>query len=396
MWKITKLGNVCKIQSGNSIPVKEKELLYRNVNEGLPYVATKDVGFDGVIDYENGVRIPLNHSSKFRLSKKNSILVCGEGGSAGRKIAFSNKDCHFVNKLFSISTDREMVSKYVYYYTLSNYFQNQFKKSMNGLIGGVSLSKIKGFQITYPPFSEQQRIVAKLDSAFANIDKAILLKQNSIINLNKFFKTELNNFFQVNSTNWKDTALGEYYDVRDGTHDSPKYVAQGIPLVTSKNLKKGKIDLTKIKYIKNEDYLNIKKRSGVSVGDVLMAMIGTIGNPVVVKRDNTFAIKNVALFKIKQNQSSDFLKFYLSSSFVVNKMMKDAKGATQKFVGLGYLRDFPIKIPSYEKQKEISLKIIEIEKNIESLNNKYNLNIQNYISLKKSLLSEFLNKNKAA
>ena len=74
------------------------------------------------------------------------------------------------------------------------------------------------------------------------------------------------------------------------THDSPKYVTQGIPLVTSKNLKKGKIDLTKIKYIKNEDYLLIKKRSGVSVGDVLMAMIGTIGNPVIVKKNNNFAI----------------------------------------------------------------------------------------------------------
>ena len=65
-WKIAKLGNICKIQSGNSIPVKEKEALYRNVEDGLPYVATKDVGFNGVIDYENGVRIPSNYSSKFK------------------------------------------------------------------------------------------------------------------------------------------------------------------------------------------------------------------------------------------------------------------------------------------------------------------------------------------
>ena len=43
MLKISKLGDVCKIQSGNSIPAKEKDDLYRNVNEGLPYVATKDI-----------------------------------------------------------------------------------------------------------------------------------------------------------------------------------------------------------------------------------------------------------------------------------------------------------------------------------------------------------------
>ena len=62
MWKTTKLGKVCEIHSGNSIPVKEKEALYKNVNDGLPYVATKDIGFDGVINYQNGVRIPLKYS----------------------------------------------------------------------------------------------------------------------------------------------------------------------------------------------------------------------------------------------------------------------------------------------------------------------------------------------
>ena len=84
------------------------------------------------------------------------------------------------------------------------------------------------------------------------------------------------------------------------------------------------------------------KRSGVSIGDVLMAMIGTIGNPVIIKNDKEFAIKNVALFKVKENQSSDFLKYYLDSAFVKNKMLKDSKGTTQQFVGLGYLRNFPI------------------------------------------------------
>ena len=167
-------------------------------------------------------------------------------------------------------------------------------------------------------------------------------------------------------------------------------------MVTSKNLKDGKIDLTKIKYIKNEDYLLIKKRSGVSVGDVLMAMIGTIGNPVIIKNNNNFAIKNVALFKVKEKQSSNFLKYYLDSAFVKNKMMKDSKGTTQQFVGLGYLRNFPIKVPSFEQQQGISLKIISLEKNVDTLKKKYNSILKNYISLKNSLLTELLNKSKAA
>ena len=100
--KTSKLGEVCKIQSGNSIPAKEKDSLYRNINEGLPYIATKDISIDRSINYENGVKIPSKFYNKFKLSKKDSVLLCAEGGSAGKKIAYSNKDCHFVNKLFSI------------------------------------------------------------------------------------------------------------------------------------------------------------------------------------------------------------------------------------------------------------------------------------------------------
>src|SRR5690606_27205294 len=102
----------------------------------------------------------------------------------------------------------------------------------------------------------------------------------------------------------------------------------------------------KINYISEEDYQNISRRSGVHKGDVLFAMIGTIGNPIVIEVEPDFAIKNVALFKVPKNRDGHFLKYYLKTSFVKNKMMKEAKGTTQKFVGLGYLRQFPIAIPN--------------------------------------------------
>jgi type I restriction enzyme S subunit len=147
--------------------------------------------------------------------------------------------------------------------------------------------------------------------------------------------------------------LGEVYDVRDGTHDSPKYIKEGFPLITSKNLKNDSLNYAKAKFISEKDYININKRSKVDVGDVLFAMIGTIGNPTVIKNEPDFAIKNVALFKVPKDQSSHFLKYYLDSKTVINKMSKEAKGTTQKFVGLGYLRNFPIRLPPLPVQKKI-------------------------------------------
>jgi type I restriction enzyme S subunit len=153
--------------------------------------------------------------------------------------------------------------------------------------------------------------------------------------------------------NWVTKKLGEVYDVRDGTHDSPKYVKEGYALITSKNLKNDNLNYDNVNYITEVDYLNINKRSKVDVGDVLFAMIGTIGNPIVIKNEPDFAIKNVALFKVPKNQDSYFLKYYLDSGFVIEQMTKDAKGATQKFVGLGYLRNFEILLPPHHEQQRI-------------------------------------------
>ena len=173
MWSSKKLGDICYIHSGNSINEKIKRDKYTNINEGRPYVATKDISFEGSINYNNGISIPISESNKFKISRENSTLVCAEGGSAGRKIAFSYKSCHFVNKLFSIEPNGEVEPKFIYYYTLGKQFQSQFKNNLTGLIGGVSLKKIKSFEISLPTSSEQKKIIKKIDLIFSEINESI-------------------------------------------------------------------------------------------------------------------------------------------------------------------------------------------------------------------------------
>ena len=90
---------------------------------------------------------------------------------------------------------------------------------------------------------------------------------------------------------WSWCRFGNFIDVRDGTHYSPKYVENGYPFVTSKNLVNGKIDFTDVKYISEKDHKEYIQRSYVEDGDILFAMIGSIGNPVLVKKDREFSIK---------------------------------------------------------------------------------------------------------
>ena len=190
---------------------------------------------------------------------------------------------------------------------------------------------------------------------------------------------------------WRETTLGEAYDVRDGTHDSPKYQGSGYPLVTSKNLKPAGLNFEKIKYISDTDFKKINERSGVHKGDVLFAMIGTIGNPIVVDIEPDFAIKNVALLKVSKEQGGKFLKYYLESNYVIEKMMKEAKGSTQKFVGLGYLRAFPIRLPPIPEQKRIVAILDQVFADIEQARARTEQNLKNARELFESYLQQVFN-----
>lgn len=154
---------------------------------------------------------------------------------------------------------------------------------------------------------------------------------------------------------WQWCKAGDVIDVRDGTHDSPKYQESGIPLVTSKNLVHGVIDYSTCSFISEADHIAISKRSLVCDGDILYAMIGTIGNPVVVRKEFEFSIKNVALFKfINDDVFNRYVFHYLKSNLVDRQFRKKARGGTQKFVSLGNIRDLLIPLPPLEEQKRIA------------------------------------------
>lgn len=158
--------------------------------------------------------------------------------------------------------------------------------------------------------------------------------------------------FEGYTESWEEKKLGEVNDVRDGTHDSPKYVQDGYPLVTSKNLTSEGLDFSDISFISEVDYISINKRSKVEIGDIIFGMIGTIGNPVLLKIDG-FAIKNVALLKKGGFIDNSFLIQLLQSSSFIKYISLENAGGTQKFLGLSQIRNFQLFSPSLPEQTAI-------------------------------------------
>ncbi len=168
-WEWHRIGFLASLYTGNSISKDVKESKYINV-KGRWYIGTKDVNFDNTINYDNGVYIPEKEEQQFKIAPSGSILMCIEGGSAGRKIGIIDRDVCFGNKLCCFLS-YGIFNMFIYYYLQSSNFKEIFNDNKKGIIGGVSINMMSPLLIPVPPLSEQHRIVEKIEKLMKEIDK---------------------------------------------------------------------------------------------------------------------------------------------------------------------------------------------------------------------------------
>lgn len=378
-WQIKKLGEVCRFINGKAY--KKDELL----NSGKYPVLRVGNFFTNTHWYYSDLELPDDKYCD------NEDLLYAWSASFGPRIWNGGKVIYHYH-IWKLIPDTELVTRdFLYWFLEWDTEKIKEEQGTGTTMIHVSKGSMEARRISFPPLTEQQRIVALIENAFESIDKAKENAEKNLLNAKELFESYLQSVFANLGDDWEEKKLRDLFDVRDGTHDSPTYQKDGFPLVTSKNLKNGLLDLTKIKLISEKDYKKINQRSKVDQGDVLFAMIGTIGNPIVVEEEPNFAIKNVALFKVNDNQNSYYLKYYLGSKAVTNKMVSDAKGTTQKFVSLGYLREFKILIPPLPIQCDIVAKLNSITIETKQLQSIYQQKLANLDELKKSILQKAFN-----
>ena len=332
-----------------------------------------------------------------------------------------------LEKKFVLSSDavkfvpnKLLYKDFLYFAINSSVFKSQVDAEVQGITRKrTSLTKVKKYILPIPPLEEQKRIVAKIKKLMPLVDEYAesynrlqkidnefedklkqsvlqyamegkLVKQNSsdepaseLIKKIENEKAELVKEGKIKKSkklpaitddekpfditdSWEWVRLDTVLDVRDGTHDTPKYVKNGIPLITSKNISNGHLDFSNIKYISEKDFTEINKRSNVEKGDIIFAMIGSIGNPVIVDTDRKFGIKNVALLKnINHSLDMNFVLHYLY--LLENLWIKNASGAVQKFISLKKIRSSLIPFPPLEEQRRIVEKVEELQSSISNL-----------------------------
>lgn len=173
---------------------------------------------------------------------------------------------------------------------------------------------------------------------------------------------------------WTIKRMNDFCYVTDGTHDTPKPLDEGFPLITGRCIKNGFIDFDEAYCISEKDHESIKKRSGLSSGDILFSNIGTVGNCCIVDYNREFSVKNVIIFKPNDMIQTAYLYYWMTSHSMQEIFATQTNGASQQFVGLTFMRRYKILVPEQKILTAFGDKILLILEQKRMLHNN-NLNL---------------------
>jgi hypothetical protein len=419
------LHEVCQILTGTSVNASEKAIRYAGLSGGLPYIATKDVELsDGAINYNNGVRIPVDEPG-FKVAPPGTVFVCAEGGSAGKKIGLTDRPVCFGNKLFAVVPGAELLPAYLEKVVRTRAFFAQFTDQLSGIIGGVSLKKFREIEIPFPPVAEQEaaiRVLSIIEARLAEVegcrsaeeDARKLVTESAAAKLlgagtpkeaeavwasisrdfNRWF-VDARSFkllraaivdMAVNGTlvapdggGVTETTLGALSAFGPKNGFSPKPVAGPTDTKTMSlaAVTRGIFDSSAFKYI--QDRPAEGSDLWVRPGDILIQRANTIeyvGVSAVYTGEHGEFIYPDLIMRVspKPGVDSRFLHLALSTSQARQHMRERASGTsgTMPKVNQATVRSVPIRLPSFEQQQRVVVavdRIAALITNAENLGN---------------------------
>ena len=135
---------------------------------------------------------------------------------------------------------------------------------------------------------------------------------------------------------------------------TPTYIAEGVPYITSKNIKNGKINFENVNYISEKDYLSISSNRTIKKNDLLITMIGTIGETAFVEEDIKFYGQNMYLIRLNEKViNRKFFNYYLTSEKIKNSLVSRKNTSSQGYIKAGSIENLLLPVPPLEVQREI-------------------------------------------
>lgn len=368
-WEMVKIGDIGElIQTGKTPPTKEEKYFNGEINWYNP----SDFTEKKLLNSSNRTitQIAINDKKAIIFPKGTVLITCI--GNIG-KVGICKVDSSSNQQITGIKPKKYIDSNYLYYWLKANQktLEHFANKAVVPILNGKNLKNIK-FQ--YPnSLPEQKRIAQLLDTADAlrQKDKALLAAYDEL--LESVFLEMFGDKLELKG--WNIKKLNDVCQkITDGTHYPPKFIDSGIPFLLISNIVDNEINFDTKKFISEEDYKVLLRRTPIEKGDLLYTTVGSYGNPAIVKGDKKFMFqRHIGYLKPKHDLVNYYFLFGMLKSHIVKRQVdRVVKGIAQKTLNLRELKNIKIMLPPISLQN----KFAEIVQNIEAQKERVRLQLK--------------------
>lgn len=325
---------------------------------------------------------------RYSFPKKGDILISASG-TIGRRVIYDGKPAYFQDSnIVWIDNDEKVVlNEYLYMF----YGACDWNPSKGATIARLYNDDLRRIKIQFPEsLDEQKRIVALLDTVFADLEQTRAKTEQNLKNARELFDSYLQQVFSQKGEGWVEKTLGETVVVERGSSPRPikKYQTDSsdgvnwIKIGDTKGITKY-INSTKEKITKE----GAEKSRKVDAGDFILSNSMSFGKPYIMGISG-YIHDGWFVFRLPDYIDTEFFYYLLSSPFVQKQFQTLSSGAIVKNISGDLVKKASLPIPPLSVQKNIASKLDETSGEIEKLESIYKQKLNSIDELKKSILQK--------
>lgn len=310
-------------------------------------------------------------------------VVIGRKGSVG-EANLSLTPSWTIDTAYYVEIIDHGVLDLMYFY----YFADRFDVSsisQKGVKPGINRNDYLDLNFPLPPFSEQKRIVEKLDALLTRIDTAIKHLQESITLADALYASELYSVFNSGHEKWPLKKLNEVAEVARGKskhrpRNDKSLFGGEYPFIQTGDVRNAQKYITTYSATYNEKGLHQSKLWPKDT--ICLTIAANIGDVAILWMDACFPDSVVGISS--SEIETDYLYYFLTT--LQQQLDSKANASAQKNINLKILSEIKIPVPTIDEQKNIVRQINEIDRLAVKVKTEISEKITMMLQLKASIL----------
>lgn len=343
VYRTVKLKDCSMIIAGQSPESK----FYNTTGTGLPF-------FQGKADFgELYPTVRVYCSQPTKIAEKDDILLSVRAPVGPTNLS-PGRVC-IGRGLAAIRPHEGLSLRYLLYYF--KFFEAQLAvKGTGTTFKAITQSVIKNLEIPVPPLPEQERIVARIEELFSELDKAVETLQTTKQQLAVYRQAVLKEAFEECPAKCPIREISSM--VTSGSRGWAKYYADtGARFIRITDLTRDRI------YLKNDSIQRVLlpesaegKRSCLLPSDVLVSITADLGSIALIPKniEEAYINQHIAVIRFNNPLQGEYMAWYLKSEWGQKDLLKNKRGGGKLGLGLDDIRDTLVPIV----EDEVAMKIV--------------------------------------